>query len=112
VDCLYKVLHWPTVVADIRRLHHGEPDVHKPGPHEALEYSIYFMSFCSITNEEASRFGLGNRANLIEQYRIAAETAISEAGLLHQPNVTSLQAFVIYLVRHISPPHLNHSSVH
>jgi hypothetical protein len=98
VDCLYKALHWPSVLADILRLHNGGPEVRNSNPHEALEYSIYFMSLCSITDEEASRFGLGDRLSLIEQCRAAAEQAISETALLQQPNVTSLQAFVIYLV--------------
>ena len=107
VDCLYKALHWPTALADIRRLHNGELDIYKTSPHMALEHSIYFMSLCSITDEEASCFGLGDRTSMIEQYREAAEQAISEAGLLQQPTVTTLQAFVIYLVCCIQPTHVD-----
>jgi hypothetical protein len=98
VDCLYKVLHWPTVLADIERLHRKTQDTYKTTHIKALELSIYFTSLCSITNDEAMDLGLGDRARLIEQYRDAAEKAISEAGLLQQPDLTVLQAFVIYLV--------------
>jgi hypothetical protein len=98
VDCLYKILHWPTVLADIARLHSEARDSYKPTPIRALELSIYFTSLCSITNDEAMNLGLGDRAGLIEQYRNSTERALSEAGLLQQPNVTVLQAFVIYLV--------------
>ncbi len=95
---MYKILHWPTVLADIARLQSETQDRYKPTPMEALELSIYFTSLCSITNDEARNLGLGDRADLIEQYRGATERALSEAGLLQQPNVTVLQAFVIYLV--------------
>jgi hypothetical protein len=95
---MYKILHWPTVLVDIHRLHSDEPDLHNADTHKALEHSIYFMSLCSITDEEARCFGLGDRSSLIEQYRKATEHALSEARLLQQPTVASLQAFVIYLV--------------
>lgn len=98
VDCLYKILHWPTVLADIARLQTEAQDRHKLTAVGALELSICFTSLCSITDDEARNLGLGGRAGLIEQYRDATETALSEAGLLQQPNVTLLQAFVIYLV--------------
>ncbi|KAE8441090.1 hypothetical protein EG329_005885 [Mollisiaceae sp. DMI_Dod_QoI] len=100
VDCLYKILHWPTVLEDIACLHSKAQDSYKPTPIRALELSIYFASLCSITNDEARNLGLGDRVGLIEQYRDATERALSEAGLLQQPNVTVLQAFVIYLVGH------------
>ncbi|KIW11761.1 hypothetical protein PV08_09033 [Exophiala spinifera] len=100
VDCLYKILHWPRVLAQIARLQRDARDAYKPPPIGALELSIYFTSLCSITNEEARNLGLGDRVVLIEQYRKATEKALSEAGLLEQPNVTVLQAFVIYLVGH------------
>ncbi len=99
VDCLYKILHWPTTLADITRVQSQAQDSSKPTPIRALELSIYFTSLCSITNDEARNLGLGDRAGLIEQYRDSTERALSEAGLLQQPNVTLLQAFVIYLVR-------------
>ena len=107
VDCLYKILHWPTALADIARLQSEAQDRYKPTPIGALELSIYFTSLCSITNDEARNLGLGDRAGLIEQYRDATEKALSEAGLLQQPNVTVLQAFVIYLVgsTHLAPFH-------
>jgi hypothetical protein len=107
VDCLYKILHWPTALPDIARLQSEAHDIYKPTPIKALEMSIYFTSLCSITNEEARNLGLGDRAGLIKQYREATEKAISEGGLLQRPNVIVLQAFVIYLVRssHLAPFH-------
>jgi hypothetical protein len=98
VDCLYKILHWPTTLAGIAH-EHNEANSYESTPAGALELSIYFTSLCSITNDEAMNLGLGDRASLIEQYRDATERALSEAGLLQRPNVIVLQAFVIYLVR-------------
>jgi hypothetical protein len=102
VDCLYKILHWPTVLAHITRSQVEVKDGYKQTPIAALELSIFFTSLCSITNEEAKNLGLGDRIALIEQYRGATEKALSEAGLLQLPNLTVLQAFVIYLVRSFS----------
>jgi hypothetical protein len=65
----------------------------------ALEFAIYFMALCSITDQESQHFGLGSRPELLQQYRSATETLISEANLLRSPNVAVLRAFVIYLVR-------------
>jgi hypothetical protein len=98
VDCLYKILHWPTVLEDLAKLPNEAQDRYKSSAMGALELSIYFISLCSITNDEARNLGLGERALLIERYRGATERALSEAGLLQQPNLTVLQAFVIYLV--------------
>lgn len=99
VDCLYKIIHWPTVSADMERSRCKEQD----SPHftsiRALESSIYFMALCSLTDGESKQLGLGDRGGLIDQYRNATESAIAEADLFHNPNVTVLQALVIYLVR-------------
>jgi hypothetical protein len=95
---VYKILHWPTVLADIACWQREAQDSYKLTSIRALDLSIYFTSLCSITDDEARNLGLGDRANLIEQYRDATERAISEAGLLQRPNLTVLQAFVIYLV--------------
>jgi hypothetical protein len=98
VDCLYKILHWPTVCAQIERQHGKPQDPRESNPIMALELSIYFTAICSISDDEARDLGLGNRSDLMEQYLSATETAISEADLLRHPNVTLLQAFAIYLV--------------
>jgi hypothetical protein len=86
------------VLADIEHFQSKEPNRYKLASVGALELAIYFMSLCSITNEEARNLGLGDRSSLIEQYRNATETAISEAELLQHPDLIVLQAFVIYLV--------------
>ena len=98
VDCLYKILHWPTVLADVRRLHDNALDACKSTSIIALELSICFMAMCSITQCEAEELGLGDRDCLVEQYRDATEKAISQADLFRQPTVPVLQALVIYLV--------------
>jgi hypothetical protein len=86
------------VLANIALLPDENQDGYRSTPNRALELSIYFTSLCSITNEEARNLGLGDKATLIAQYCVATENALSEAGLLEQPNITVLQAFVIYLV--------------
>lgn len=98
VDCLYKILHWPTVLADIQRLSTGTIETFRLVWIRTLELSIFLMALCSITDDEAKQFGLGDRKGLIEQYREACEMAFTEADLLQKPNLVILQALVIYLV--------------
>ncbi|KAF2668127.1 hypothetical protein BT63DRAFT_425439 [Microthyrium microscopicum] len=100
VDCLYKLLDWPRVLNSICRPIHEKANGHNSDSLKALEYSIYFMSLCTVTDEEARCLGIKDRTGSVEQYREAAEHAISEARLIQRPNVGLLQAFVIYLLAH------------
>jgi len=98
VDKLVKVLHWGTVQDAIERSHAaGKSEVQSPAM-QALAYAIYFISICSITDDEADTMMLGDRGSLIQQYRHATEILISKADLYRNPDLVVLQAFVIYLV--------------
>lgn len=98
VDCLYKILHWPTTLRDIESSHSGPENVTQSTSIQALEFAIYFMALCSITDDEAAQLDLNSRPALIQKYRVATEFSISEANLIRAPDLTVLQAFVIYLV--------------
>jgi hypothetical protein len=99
VDCLYKILHWPTVLMDIKRLHDGVDVAGEDlASVRSLEASIHFMALCTINDDEAILLGISNRGLLVQHYRDATERAILEAGLYRHPTLPSLQAFVIYLV--------------
>ncbi|EPS36992.1 hypothetical protein H072_9451 [Dactylellina haptotyla CBS 200.50] len=100
VDCLYKILHWPTVIQSIESLHSSTIKSPNSQSVAALELSIYFMALCVITDDEASFLGINNRRALLKSYLRATERAISEANFLQCPNMTLLQAFVIYLFGH------------
>lgn len=98
VDKVVKVLHWDTVLDAIERNHaDGKSGVQFPAV-QALEFAIYFLAICSITDNEADTMKLGNRGSLIQQYRDATEILISRADLFRNPDLAVLQAFIIYLV--------------
>jgi hypothetical protein len=96
VDCLFKITHWPTVVTIIEK-QYGPAQYQSSPSTRALEYSIYFLAICSINDEESQDMFLERRQSLLQRYRIAAEMLLSNANLLSRPDLTLLQAFVIYL---------------
>lgn len=104
VDTVYKVLHWPTVLATIDATHEspmaGSP--RESQPVQILQWSIYFMAMCSITNEEAKEMDLGDRPSVLQNYRVTVEGLLAKSNLLRTPNLIILQAFVIYLVSNLS----------
>ncbi|XPS94644.1 hypothetical protein M3J09_003953 [Ascochyta lentis] len=95
VDTVYKVVHWPTTIALVEA---NRTERAPTFSNQALEYAIYFMALCTITDGEALELGLGDRSNLLRTYRLAAECFLAESDLLRHPSVTTLQAFVIYLI--------------
>jgi hypothetical protein len=102
VDSVYKIVHWPTVLATMERP--TPPSDTKLSSSQALEYSIYFMALCSITDDEAKGLGLGDRPSLVQTYRATVENLYANSTLLQSPDLTLLQAFMIYLVRYHSFP--------
>ena len=98
VDCLFKATHWPTVVTAIERQYEDAQHKTSSPSTEALEFAIYFLAISSISDEESTSLLLMERQPLLHRFRIAAETLISRANLLQSPDLTVLQAFIIYLV--------------
>lgn len=99
VDSVYKLLHWPTVLSMLSVSQGRSPDTAPSVSVQALEYSIYFMALCSITNKDAEEMELGYRLDMLYLYRSAVEDLLSKSCLLQSPDLTVLQAFAIYLVR-------------
>ncbi len=96
VDAIYKIVHWPTIVAEVGPAVSQRKAISSSA--QALQYSIYFMSLCTLTDEETRERGLGPKQEVIEAYRSAAETLLARTKVLEKPDVTALQALVIYLV--------------
>jgi hypothetical protein len=96
VDSVYKILHWPTVSS--MTLQCRSTEACPVADAELLEYSIYFMAICSMTNEEAKAMGLGERIEALQAYRSTVEALFTKSCLLTSPTLVALQAFVIYLV--------------
>jgi hypothetical protein len=99
VESVYKVFHWPTV---LKIFEQSSQTTQSPVAVRALQFSIIFMAFCTITNAEAVALDLGDRTEMLQLYRSATEEMLSRSQLLLSPDLITLQAFVIYLVRQYS----------
>ncbi|KAH7409655.1 hypothetical protein BKA64DRAFT_404214 [Cadophora sp. MPI-SDFR-AT-0126] len=98
VDCIIKILHWPSTMAAIEKKDSSPRDGLESDRVQALESAICYAALCTMTDEE-SETSLSRKKNALgEQLRHAAETSISKARFLEQPNLTVLQAFLIYLL--------------
>jgi hypothetical protein len=95
VDSIFKVAHWPSLIALINQ---DSTEIKNIPGKLALESAIYFTASCTLSNEEAEDMQHCMKEPLLEQYQFVAEDAISRANLLQDPDLTVLQAFVIYLV--------------
>ncbi|PBP22145.1 hypothetical protein BUE80_DR006933 [Diplocarpon rosae] len=98
VDSIFKVLHWPSFLAVIRSKD-AEFDISaNSGRKHALRCAVYYTALCTMTDHESENLLSCEKGPLLNELKLSAETSISKAGLLEQPNVTVLQAFFIYLV--------------
>lgn len=100
VDSVYKILHVPSTIAQIRLLHDSTGSTSNSSSSlQALEFAIYYMSLCTITDVESQeRLKFSNRKDLLHQCRTSTEYFLQKANLLRDPSMKSLQAFVIYIV--------------
>jgi hypothetical protein len=97
VNCMYNIFHWPSILGRIQRAELPPASLRTPS-HQALEYAIYLVALCTVSDDEAEKMSLNSKADLLQQYKDATEYALSKADVMRHPNMTSLQAFVIYLV--------------
>lgn len=99
VDSVYKIFHWPTLSHTLL-LHNQQEKYTEPSTAvQALQFSLFFMAVCSITDDEAVAMGLGERLKLRQLYRSAVEDLLARSSLLQNPDIITLQAFIVYLVR-------------
>lgn len=96
VNLMIKILHVPTVQS---LLFAAINDV-KNIPHDlnALLFSIYYSAISSL--EPESVFGILNqdRPSALRRFQKGIEMSLAKASFLELPTVTSLQAFVMFLV--------------
>ena len=111
VDPIFKVTHWLTVAATIKKQYKRRQ--YKPSSRsvQALEFAVYFLAMCSISDNESRSILLVDRKPMLRQYLHAAETMLKKADLLQKPDLQSLQAFLIYLVSCLDEfPGLHHTA--
>ncbi|KAL5394973.1 hypothetical protein PMIN02_004531 [Paraphaeosphaeria minitans] len=94
VESAYKIFHWPTVLQTFEQ---NKETAQISVPIRALQFSIFFMAYCTVTNEEATAGDLGGRLEMLQLYQSATEDMLSRSQLLSSPDLVTLQAFVVYL---------------
>lgn len=101
VDPIIKILHWPSTIADLENEDSKLGNSVELAKALCLRRSICFTALCTMTeNEIETEFGY-TKSQLLHHLRVTAEASLSENGLLKRPDLTILQAFVIYLVSHM-----------
>ena len=97
IDTVFRPIHWPTVSGNIRTRHGSTIPPTVSASDRALEYAIYHLAVCSLSEDECLEVLLDTKTKSLHQYHAATETYISRARTLQSPDILGLQAFVIYL---------------
>lgn len=97
VDPLVKLLHVPTTQRQILRASQDLPNA--PPAFECLMFSIYYAAIASVLCSASCQALLQeDRQTLVDRYQFGVEQALAKANLMSNPNVTTLQAFTLYLI--------------
>lgn len=97
VNPLLKLTHTPTL--QVRIIEAGANLDKVSRPLEALMFSIYLMAITSIDEDECQTTFNESRMSLLAKYQWAAQQALLNAGFMRSPDLTLLQAYLLYLVR-------------
>ena len=98
VDPLLKVTFWPITSKAIEKQYKSGYNGTLSPSLQALEFAVYFLAACSIDTEDVEADPVLNKHRSLSSLRTSVEMLFTKAKLLQQPNLTSLQAFVVYLV--------------
>ncbi|KZL77416.1 fungal specific transcription factor domain-containing protein [Colletotrichum tofieldiae] len=100
-----QIVHLPTLHNTVSRMRAANTPGMTPAD-EALMFSVYYAAITSMDEEEvAASFGT-SKAELNYKFRLGLEYALAKADFVRLPDVTLVQAFVIFLClarRHDSP---------
>ena len=61
-------------------------------------FAMYFAAVTSLGEEQCAQLFQQDRFKLVAQYKSATEIALTQADLLNTREVSTLKAFVLYLV--------------
>lgn len=96
VNPLVKLFHAPTVQQTILD---ASGDLNNVPKHvEALMFSIYLLAITSLQPEECERMFGDTRTNLLSRYSHGTQQALINAKFMKSLNLTTLNAFCLYLV--------------
>lgn len=97
VNPILKITHTPTLQERIIEATASIDKVSKSL--EALMFSIYFMAVTSMREDEVRLTLNEEKPVLLQRYYSSCQQALLNAGFMRNPDLTLLQAFLLYLVR-------------
>ncbi|KAK5688704.1 hypothetical protein LTS10_000682 [Elasticomyces elasticus] len=97
IDTVFKPLHWPSTRALVEKRYAGDHVYAAPASAQALESAIYFTAACSLSDNECEQLFGRFKTDVVDQYCSATERHLTAADTMQAPDVTKLQAFVLYL---------------
>lgn len=96
VNPLLKIHHAPTLQNQIVKASADLSNVAEPL--EALMFAMYFLSVTSMPNEEVEAAFRDSKKALLARYHAASQQALINAHFMSTSELTTLQAFLLYLV--------------
>jgi hypothetical protein len=99
VNPLVKIFHAPTVQQTILDASGDLPNCTKEV--QALMFSIYLLAVTSLQPEECQAMFGESRDNLLSKYSHAVQQSLINAKFMKSLNLTTLQAFALYLVSNL-----------
>ncbi|KAI9727227.1 MAG: hypothetical protein M1834_008487 [Cirrosporium novae-zelandiae] len=95
VDPLTKLFHSSSVQQEILK---ACDDLHNLSKGmEALMFAIYLSAISSLSSQDCESM-IGDKSVLVAKYRFATKQALNNASFLRSSDLTTLQAFVLYLL--------------
>lgn len=102
VDPLLKLTHTPTLQVKIIEASTNFTKVSKSL--EALMFAIYLMAITSLGEDEVQQRFTASRSTLLARYQHGTQQALFNAGFMRMPDLTILQAYLLYCVSVLSRP--------
>lgn len=98
IDPVFKIIHAPTLRAQAHKLDSKVASGAQPPTDDAMLFAVYAAAIMSMEDMQCKRLLGQSRLHMIRQFSHAAQTCLFSADMLNPRNLTTLQAFILYLV--------------
>jgi hypothetical protein len=103
VHVLAKIVHRPSFERQLARFWDNfQQGIEPRASFQAIVFATLLTSITSMSEDRVlTEFGVDKR-NLVDNFRQGTEAALAKANFLHTTKLETMQAFVMYLVSHLS----------
>ncbi|KAF3932591.1 hypothetical protein ABW20_dc0107955 [Dactylellina cionopaga] len=96
VNPLTHIIHYPSLASQV--MEYKDKPQTMPRNLEALMFSIYALTICSMDNKQCQSLFDDPKPTLLARYRFAAQHALKNAGTLKTTDIVVLQGFIFFLL--------------